>query len=254
MKTLLPNLLGIAVTLACIPQSHSQNLVLNGSFESPNVATGYNFVVPSALIPWQTTDDSFEIWADPGFPCCTHSADGIQNLEILSRATNATVWQTITTVPGQDYVLKFFHSPRSGYDSALTVTIDSKVVAIFFENGLALPSQDFLWRSFTTNFTAKSSATTISFTDLASTPAGTHIDDVSVEPLPLRPTIRVSEVELCWETVPNRIYQVQYQSTVSTNSWTDLGGAIQGNGTNTCFTDPVPIGQAQRIYRIITVP
>jgi len=66
--------------------------------------------------------------------------------------------------------------------------------------------------------------------------------------------IRVSEVEVCWNSVSNRNYQVQYRSTLTTNVWTDLGSPVAGNGSSNCITDQVPLGRPERYYRVMTLP
>jgi hypothetical protein len=72
----------------------------------------------------------------------------------------------------------------------------------------------------------------------------------------LMPTaaIRVSEVEICWDTVSNRTYQVQYRSALTSNAWTNLGPTQKGDGNNICVPDRVLRGQPQRYYRILTLP
>jgi hypothetical protein len=67
-------------------------------------------------------------------------------------------------------------------------------------------------------------------------------------------TIRVSAVDICWNTVSNRTYQAQYRSTVTTNAWVDLGSRVVGNGLTNCLTDQVPLGQPQRYYRVLSLP
>ena len=67
-------------------------------------------------------------------------------------------------------------------------------------------------------------------------------------------TIRVSEVEVCWNTTSNRNYQVQYLPILTTNSWTDLGLPVAGDGSINCITDKVPVGRPQRFYRVLTLP
>ena len=66
--------------------------------------------------------------------------------------------------------------------------------------------------------------------------------------------IRVSEIEVCWNSVSNRTYQVQYQSSLTTNEWVELGSPISGSGSNMCVTDKVPLGQPQRHYRVVRLP
>jgi hypothetical protein len=63
-------------------------------------------------------------------------------------------------------------------------------------------------------------------------------------------TIRASQVELCWNSISNLTYQVQYRSDLTTNLWTSLVNCVQGNGATSCIFDPVVVGQPQRFYRV----
>jgi hypothetical protein len=244
-----------SITLQGIPfallPTETENIVVNGSFETPGLASGEH-THPSTddFAPWQTSDQNFEIWSDGVLPSI--SPDGKQNLEILSFAVDATVWQVLPTIPNEDYSFSFYHSPRPGIISTLTVMIDSNVVATISEDGSAL--NDFNWRKFRTNFTAGASSTTISFSDSASTAAGTHIDGVVVKRLPLRSQIRVSEIEVSWESVDQKSYQIQYRSDLATNGWLDFGSPVLGNGTTNTVKAIVPVGEHQRFYRVMTVP
>lgn len=67
-------------------------------------------------------------------------------------------------------------------------------------------------------------------------------------------TIRISQVEVCWQSALNFQYQVQYRSSLTTNQWVDLGSPILGDGTTKCITDAIVEGQAQRFYRVETLP
>lgn len=63
--------------------------------------------------------------------------------------------------------------------------------------------------------------------------------------------IRVSQVELCWQTATNTWYQLQYRSTLTTNQWTPLTGTwMTGDGTRYCTNDTVLVGQPQRFYQV----
>ena len=66
--------------------------------------------------------------------------------------------------------------------------------------------------------------------------------------------IRISQVEICWNSVSNTMYQVQYQQALTTNDWVNLGPPVSGNGFKNCVTDPVAQGQTQRVYRVVPVP
>ncbi len=68
-------------------------------------------------------------------------------------------------------------------------------------------------------------------------------------------TIRFSgRVELCWNSVSNQNYQVQYHPDVIGASWSDLGPAVQGDGSTHCVTDDLIAGQTRRFYRLVSWP
>ena len=62
--------------------------------------------------------------------------------------------------------------------------------------------------------------------------------------------IRVSQVEICWQTLSNATYQLQYQEAMNTNGWAALGGAVPGNGKIFCTNDVVLPGQPRRFYQL----
>jgi len=67
-------------------------------------------------------------------------------------------------------------------------------------------------------------------------------------------TIRVSQVELCWNSRSNRTYQIQYRSTLTTNAWTNLGTPVQGSGSSNCITDVIVPGEPRKFYRVEELP
>jgi len=163
--------------------ANAENLVSNGGFESPSFPIGSHYHTPLASLgAWQTTESQFEIWANP--PLVVGAIEGTQHLEILDSSAKASIFQSIATTPNQLYSLSFWHSARTGFDSILTVSVDSLVLETFNEQGASAASFD--WHEFTTNFVALDFQTTITFTDTAITlPAnGAHIDNVRVEVIP----------------------------------------------------------------------
>lgn len=223
------------------PHPSWSNLVANASFELPVLASGANHVVPaSELTPWQTTEGAFLVWVSP-LPN-EQAPEGRQHLEVVS------VWQTVTTVPGEDYRLSFFHAPRPGVDSALSVSINGQTIRTFIENGAV--ETGFKWTRFTTNFTAAGEGLMLRFDGIGSA-GNAHLDAVVLERLPLRSSLRVSEVEFAWESVTGRTYTVQYKSTVTGNVWTDLFTGVEGNGSTNRVKDLVPADEPQRFYRVI---
>ncbi len=76
------------------------------------------------------------------------------------------------------------------------------------------------------------------------------MDDLAFEFQGFELTIRCSEVEICWQTASNVLYQVEYCSDLTTNIWTPLGAPILGTGTKQCVFDKIP-DEHQRFHRVI---
>jgi hypothetical protein len=81
----------------------------------------------------------------------------------------------------------------------------------------------------------------------------TQVTQFTFEPPPLV-TARVSQVEVCWNSISNLTYQVQYRSELTTNSWTPLGEDFLSTGATSCIYDPVVVGQPQKFYRVLLLP
>lgn len=67
-------------------------------------------------------------------------------------------------------------------------------------------------------------------------------------------TIRVSPVEVCWNTRVGRSYQVQYRSDLTTNNWVNLGAPVTGDGNTKCLSNSVMSGQTQGFYQVVSIP
>ena len=71
------------------------------------------------------------------------------------------------------------------------------------------------------------------------------------------PTLTVraaSGIEICWSSETNQNYQVQYNSDLAGVDWLDVGGQVQGNGSQKCIVDSLGPGQLRRFYRVVLVP
>jgi hypothetical protein len=72
-------------------------------------------------------------------------------------------------------------------------------------------------------------------------------------PRPVHLGIRVSHVELCWDTDTSALYQLQYRSELTTNLWVPLfTNYVKGTGSSICTNDAVLVGQPQRYYRVVS--
>lgn len=76
-----------------------------------------------------------------------------------------------------------------------------------------------------------------------------HVTQLTFEPPPLV-TIRLSQVEVCWNSISNLTYQVQYRSDLTTNVWTSLMDCVRSTNSTSCIYDPLVVGQPQRFYRV----
>ena len=80
-----------------------------------------------------------------------------------------------------------------------------------------------------------------------------YFDNVEVvEVVSPRLNIRVAEVELCFNTVSNAWHQLQFRSALPASQWLPLRtNFFRGDGTAFCTRDSVPLGEPQRIYRVV---
>ena len=85
---------------------------------------------------------------------------------------------------------------------------------------------------------------------------GNYGGNFTLHPVPTIPTntVRVSQLEVCWNSDTNVQYRVEYKSALTTNEWVTLLGPLPGTGTNNCVSDPVAPGTPQRFYRVLALP
>ena len=69
-----------------------------------------------------------------------------------------------------------------------------------------------------------------------------------VEVDPLMVTISLATANICWNSISNHHYQVEYESAVTQHQWTSLGSPVLANGLSTCVTDTV--NSPARVYRV----
>ena len=77
-----------------------------------------------------------------------------------------------------------------------------------------------------------------------------QVTQFTFQPPPLV-TIRASQVDVCWNSISNLTYQVQYRSDLTTNLWTSLVDCVRSTGSTSCIFDSVVVGQPQRFYRAV---
>ncbi|MFI5224697.1 MAG: hypothetical protein ACHQX3_10760, partial [Nitrospirales bacterium] len=139
---------------------------------------------------------------------------GTNNTLVFDR----TVTVTTGNLPGPgntrqfDYVFPFttpfLYDPAAG-NLVLDLQIEANGSAVSFDT--VFSGDPAIGRVF---FFGSSTATT----GIIQNP---HVNQFTFEPPPLA-TIRASQVEVCWNSISNLTYQVQYRSDLTTNLWTSL--------------------------------
>jgi hypothetical protein len=156
----------------------AQNLVVNGSFESPALGPG-SFGVFTNIPGWTTTIGSgIEVENNAVGPAFA----GNQLVEMDSN-DNSGMEQALHTVPGQVYVLSLEYSPRPGVpasSSGIEVRVNGSVIDTIAIDGTGVPSTT--WTRFVYPVTAAGSTTTIEFRAVGTSDGvGGFLDDVRFE-------------------------------------------------------------------------
>jgi len=66
--------------------------------------------------------------------------------------------------------------------------------------------------------------------------------------------IRVSAIEVFWNSIPNHKYVVQWRTDIGISTWLDLGPSVLGTGSTMRVTDQIPDGSPRRFYRVVEIP
>src|SRR5258705_8075874 len=73
---------------------------------------------------------------------------------------------------------------------------------------------------------------------------------VAVEPIREQLRIRTSQVEISFESVSNKTYQVFYRALLNTNLWQPLNQPFLGTRERIFATDSISESEVQRFYRL----
>ena len=168
------------------------NLIVNGSFETPNVGTGWSLFSNGSVPGWTTTDSEGLIEIDYSPVVGGPAYDGNQSLEINAYYPEDVV-QTVTgLIVGQTYNLFWAYGdrPYSG-DEALAVYFGGTLVTTDYDN-LDGSNSTLLWSTNSFLVTATSTSEVLSFDGLYPTGVydngglsyGNEIDAVSLVATP----------------------------------------------------------------------
>jgi hypothetical protein len=162
-----------------IAGASTTELVTNGGFELPPIATG-SFGIFGAVPGWNE-----DLPKHCGIEIQNHVAGspfaGRQFTELDSRCSTG-IHQDLTTVRGEKYRLTFEFSPRPGTgpaDNILQVWWNGRLIDTEQADGIGL--KDTAWRRFSFTVRATGSTTRLAFSDAGvSNSLGTYLDGVSV--------------------------------------------------------------------------
>lgn len=176
-----------------------QNLIANGSFESPTVAPSsfLAFVANSNLSGWSVLGSGSAVmllsttYAEPNLTFASQA--GVAAIDLTGAGNTGTtnsVSQTVTTLPGQVYRLEFWvgnadGSGNSSYTmpSSIALSINNGSLQTFVNSDVTNRSVN--WRAFSVEFTATGASTTIAFSN--ATPIGDNyagLDNVVLSAVP----------------------------------------------------------------------
>lgn len=208
LLVLLSMLLLVGIIIGAGQGSVSLNIVVNGGFEEPLVTTeNYWDIFSSAEIPgwcveWIPGPETYGDHPRPedalielqrnGVPNGCTAAEGAQWAELDSdwdgpidiiscEPSSIKIRQSLTTVPGEEYELKFFFSPRPNTDASDNVLVvrwdGTDVDTISLAGGV----EGCEWTEYTYNLIATGCLTELEFADGGiSNALGTFLDDVRV--------------------------------------------------------------------------
>lgn len=165
-----------ALLVATSPADAS--LILNGSFENPNIPTG-TFAIFGSIPGWTTTFGS-------GIEIQDHVAgspfDLDQFVELDSNNNSGMIQTPVATVAGTNYLVSFAYSPRPGRsasDNGIDVLFDGALLISLATSGIGL--SDTSWTVYNFLVGATGATSSLEFRAVgASTSFGGYLDAVSV--------------------------------------------------------------------------
>jgi hypothetical protein len=192
-KKSLGTLFAIALGFA-LSSAANANLVVNGSFEAPDIPDNtWSPEDPGNVPGWLADPDTIEIWDGLNGVA---SAEGEQHAELNSHNGHGpfNLWQSIATTAGQQYTFSFAYSARnvngneqfsaSLFDGNIT-TIGGFTSATSIYNSGTVNNNSGTWTYLTVGFTALTNSTTLAFKSInPNGTVGNFIDDVSVVSAP----------------------------------------------------------------------
>lgn len=198
-------ILGVGACALALAAPARANLITNGSFETPATPAGSftQFTSPSAGITGWTVGGADVLlinttYTENGGNVRFTAQDGSNSVDLTGAGNTGpnTLSQVVATQAGQTYALSFFvgatgssgNAPYAGA-AEVDVLIDGNLIGTFTNGNLPGVGNPTNWEGFTTQFTAATGSTTVTFRS-ASLPADNPrtnfagLDNVSMQPVP----------------------------------------------------------------------
>jgi hypothetical protein len=169
--------------------------LINGSFETPGIGSGYAQVGPGdpSIAGWTVIGSQVllihDTYTEPGLAFSAQHGDQSLDLTGLGNPGFGGVQQSVATTAGATYTLTFFvgnqddSNPNYTLDAAVNLFIDGSLTGTFV-NPNSTPG-DLNWLQFTVPVIAASNSTTIAFVSATPPPDNfAGLDNVSFTAVP----------------------------------------------------------------------
>lgn len=177
MKTLIKTT--ITLLSFILLNSAQANLIVNGSFEQPDVATGtMKYFSASQVNHWEGR--VIEVWDNHTNFTASHGQQYVELNAHFDNGTAFTLHQSFNTQSGGLYDLNFDYSARFSSDEAFQVDVFSGQVNIFSQ--IIDDHTKRNWSQFASSFVATSATSMLKFTSLmpSSATAGNFLDNIEI--------------------------------------------------------------------------
>jgi hypothetical protein len=241
----------LALPIHCV---HA-GLLANGSFEAATNAASLAYMSLSSgstNIPGWTTANAELTWDGPflGISPTLTAAQGLDFLDLTGTHDTlpyGAVFQTMTTAIGQQYLVSFELGSDAYWDSYFGGSFTAPAVAVSLNGVVAFsaannfPDLTNYWQTWSFNFTATSTNTTLMFTGANSSRIG-YIGLDNVTATAVGPSLAIvlsqpGKVVVSWPATGS--YTLQTNNNLNLSNWLGYSGAITTvNGTNSATIAP----------------
>ena len=159
----------------------SQQLVANGSFETPKASKEYDTFAPGTKLgAWRVGGGPVDLVGS-----YWKAAGGNQSLNLRGGDVRPWIWQEIKTTPGRMYVLKFALSGNpdgAPKDKKIEIWWNDDLLDTVTFGVESTDRQNMGWKYITYNVTAQTDTGRLRFSSGVDQPWGPVIDDVTLTP------------------------------------------------------------------------